>query len=217
MAEKSCPSCGRDDEMPRVSEKNETPDGLPKKLEWLIGQARFQINKRGASYTAPTKNPLATQSKNIGHLLTLYGIAKDRPGITTVGLTASSQPNRTEKGWTVNWKDVRQIQLNPEERVVMLKEKWFTGGLGGGLGNFRIYCTPENYETVAATCQAFYSRTQPRTGRRSPNFSTRSESETASPPPPPPPPTSTCPTCGSQLSYIQQYQRWYCHKEQKYV
>lgn len=127
--------------MPRVSEKNETPDGLPKKLEWLIGQARFQINNRGASYTAPTKNPLATQSKNIGHLLTLYGIAKDRPGITTVGLTASSQPNRTEKGWTVNWKDVRQIQLNPEERVVMLKEKWFTGGLGGGLGNFRLYCT----------------------------------------------------------------------------
>ncbi len=39
-------------------------------------------------------------------------------------------------------------------------------------------------------------------------------------PPPPPPPnytTPTCPTCGSPLSYIQQYQRWYCYKEQKYV
>ncbi len=27
---------------------------------------------------------------------------------------------------------------------------------------------------------------------------------------------ATCPTCGGQLSYIQQYQRWYCYKCQKY-
>jgi sporulation protein YlmC with PRC-barrel domain len=26
-----------------------------------------------------------------------------------------------------------------------------------------------------------------------------------------------CPTCGGPLSYIQQYQRWYCYKDQKYV
>ena len=26
-----------------------------------------------------------------------------------------------------------------------------------------------------------------------------------------------CPTCKGQLSYIQQYQRWYCYKCQKYV
>jgi len=41
-----------------------------------------------------------------------------------------------------------------------------------------------------------------------------------SPVPPPPPgatATSTCPTCGGPLRYIQQYQRWYCDKEQKYV
>jgi sporulation protein YlmC with PRC-barrel domain len=27
----------------------------------------------------------------------------------------------------------------------------------------------------------------------------------------------TCPTCKRPLSYIQQYQRWYCYKCQKYV
>ena len=27
----------------------------------------------------------------------------------------------------------------------------------------------------------------------------------------------TCPTCGGPLRYTQQYQRWYCDKEQKYV
>jgi hypothetical protein len=44
-------------------------------------------------------------------------------------------------------------------------------------------------------------------------------SRISSAPPPPPPVTAmqTCPTCGSPLRYIQQYQRWYCDKEQKYV
>jgi hypothetical protein len=36
-------------------------------------------------------------------------------------------------------------------------------------------------------------------------------------PPPPPGTATTCPTCGGPLRYIQQYQRWYCDKEQKYV
>ncbi|MCW4007700.1 MAG: PRC-barrel domain-containing protein [Candidatus Bathyarchaeota archaeon] len=26
-----------------------------------------------------------------------------------------------------------------------------------------------------------------------------------------------CPTCGGPLTYIQQYKRWYCYKDQKYV
>jgi len=36
-------------------------------------------------------------------------------------------------------------------------------------------------------------------------------------PPPPPGAAVTCPSCGGPLRYIQQYQRWYCDKEQKYV
>jgi hypothetical protein len=40
------------------------------------------------------------------------------------------------------------------------------------------------------------------------------------PSPPPPPPsgtTPTCPTCGGALTYVAQYQRWYCPVDQKYV
>ncbi|MCW4045747.1 MAG: hypothetical protein NWE94_09570 [Candidatus Bathyarchaeota archaeon] len=40
------------------------------------------------------------------------------------------------------------------------------------------------------------------------------------PPPPPPPPEHAppvCPSCGKPLSYIHQYQRWYCYKEKKYL
>jgi len=29
--------------------------------------------------------------------------------------------------------------------------------------------------------------------------------------------TRTCPTCGSPLRYIEQYQRWWCDKDRKYV
>jgi hypothetical protein len=39
------------------------------------------------------------------------------------------------------------------------------------------------------------------------------------PPPPPPPPTQTptCPYCRNPIRYIQQYQRWYCDNERRYV
>jgi hypothetical protein len=37
------------------------------------------------------------------------------------------------------------------------------------------------------------------------------------PPPPPPTASATCPTCGGPLRYIEQYKRWYCDKENKYV
>jgi hypothetical protein len=131
---------------------------MQQKFEWQIGEAHFYIDKRIASYTAPTKNPLATHGKEIGTLMTAYGLVKGSPGIATVGMTKMSQPNRNEKGWTVHWKDVREVKANPEDAVIMLKEKLFTGGLGGGLGTFHIYCTPENYEVVVSTCHGFHSR-----------------------------------------------------------
>jgi len=37
------------------------------------------------------------------------------------------------------------------------------------------------------------------------------------PPPPPPPSVPTCPICGQPLTFIQQYNRWYCSKCKKYV
>ena len=36
------------------------------------------------------------------------------------------------------------------------------------------------------------------------------------PPPPPPPQAPICPFCGGPLTYIVQYQRWYCYREQRY-
>jgi hypothetical protein len=95
--------------------------------------------------------------------MTAYGLIKNSPGIATVGITTMSQPNRNEKGWTVRWKDVREVKFKQEKREIMLKEKWFNGGLGGGLGTLELYCTPENYETVASACQTFQNRTPKQT------------------------------------------------------
>jgi len=148
-----------DAQVPDVSETKRKDAEKQKKLEWQIGESIFQIDKRGASYTAPTKNPLATHGKEIGHLMTAYGLVKDSPGISTVGITLSSQPNRNQKGWTIRWKDIREIKYNPQQLVIMLKEKWFTGGLGGGLGTRQICCTPENYQIIASACKAFTNQT----------------------------------------------------------
>jgi hypothetical protein len=35
-------------------------------------------------------------------------------------------------------------------------------------------------------------------------------------PPPPPEPAKTCPTCGKPLSYIKEYDRWYCYSCKEY-
>jgi hypothetical protein len=142
-----------------VSKKTSTkPKENQKKLEWQIGDSHFYIDKRIASYTAPTKNPLATHGKELGTLMATYGLVKGSPGVTTVGLTRMSQSNSNEKGWIVRWKDVREVKADQEKLVIMLKEKLFTGGLGGGLGTFRICCTRENYLEVLSACQTFHSK-----------------------------------------------------------
>jgi hypothetical protein len=49
------------------------------------------------------------------------------------------------------------------------------------------------------------------------NASVSTVSQQVPPPPPPDFTPPTCPTCKQPLSYIEQYQRWYCYKDQKYV
>jgi hypothetical protein len=51
------------------------------------------------------------------------------------------------------------------------------------------------------------------------DYRTRVQTKGSSPPPPPlaNATTPTCPTCGGALTFVQQYQRWYCPVDQKYV
>ncbi len=63
--------------------------------------------------------------------------------------------------------------------------------------------TPDNSGSKFCTgCGASFQQTQ---------------NQSPLPPPPPQTQTPTCPYCRSPIRYIEQYQRWYCDKEKRYV
>jgi len=121
-------------------------------IEQSYRQLRFRVESRGAGFT--TRSKQRDIFKKISFLLILIGIARPSLVSVVVGLQ-QSQTRGAGIGSDIGWDDVRQVLLYPKERVVVLKEKWFTGGLGGGLTSVRLYCTPENYETVAAMSLAY--------------------------------------------------------------
>jgi hypothetical protein len=121
-------------------------------IEQSYRQLRFRVESRGAGFT--TRSKQRDIFKKISFLLILIGIARPSLVSVVIGLQ-QSQTRGAGIGSDIGWDDVRQVLLYPKERVVVLKEKWFTGGLGGGLTSVRFYCTPENYETVAAMSLAY--------------------------------------------------------------
>jgi len=149
-------------------------------------QVRFRVESRGAGFI--TRMEQRDVFKGISSLLILMGIAK--PSLTTIVIgLQQSQTKGAGIGSDIGWDDVRQVLLYPKERVVLLKERWFTGGLGGGLRSVRLYCTPENYETVAAMSLEY------------------SKKRRANPPLPqqytpthPQPQRATCGRCGANIS-----------------
>lgn len=110
-------------------------------------QIRFRVETRGAGFT--TRSKQRDVYKGFSFLLIIMGVARPSLTSTVIGLQ-QSQTKGAGIGGEIGWGDVRQVLLYPKERVVLLKERWFTGGLGGGLRSIRLYCTAENYETVAA-------------------------------------------------------------------
>jgi MMPL family len=110
-------------------------------------QVRFRVESRGAGFT--TRSKQGDVYKGISFLLILMGIARSSPPAIVIGLQ-QSHTTGAGIGGEISWHDVRQVSLYPKEHVVLLKERWFAGGLGGGLRAIRLYCTPENYDAVAA-------------------------------------------------------------------
>jgi hypothetical protein len=53
--------------------------------------------------------------------------------------------------------------------------------------------------------------------QQQPQAQPQSQQQAPLPPPPPGYTPPTCPRCGGQLSWIEQYQRWYCYRDQNYV
>jgi hypothetical protein len=110
-------------------------------------QVLFRVDSQGAVFITP--RTIRGANKIIGFMIMILGASQARLSAIMLGWSQASLPSSDWGGDKIDWDDVRSVELHPEKKVVILKEKWFTGGLGGGLRSFRIYCTSENYESVA--------------------------------------------------------------------
>jgi hypothetical protein len=71
-------------------------------------------------------------------------------------------------------------------------------------------------------CIGLHTGQTPKTVPESPIVYEQQSSSTSSPLEinqlnPPPPREALCPSCGKDIIFIQQYQRWYCPNEKKYI
>jgi hypothetical protein len=116
-------------------------------IELSYRQVRFRVDERGAGFT--TRSKQRDIYKTIGSLLLLTGLARSSTPSVLMG-NQQLQTSGAGIGSNVGWNNVRQVLLYPKERVVLLKWRWFVGAGLTGFSSVRLYCTPGNYETVAA-------------------------------------------------------------------
>jgi len=106
--------------------------------------ARFEVTSKGAHYG------VSTTQRKLNKVIVVLGILAGKPGVAGSGMLAQSQEEQF-----FAWSDVFRVDLDPRRRVVILRNTWRT--------LIRLYCTPENYEEVAAIARegvdaAIYSR-----------------------------------------------------------
>ncbi len=87
----------------------------------------------------------------------------------------------------------------------------------GAAGNFFIgWVLSITFGFIFLPIGGFLSGTLERRPFAMPGFFNLSKISRSPPPPPPTGMTQLCPTCGKSLTYVQQYDRWYCTNCKKY-
>ena len=92
---------------------------------------RFTVTRKGVGYEV-TKT-----QKKLNTLVIILGALGGRPGVAGAGFLA-----RAQESDFFAWMDIHRADLFPRRRVVCIRNSWRT--------LLRIYCTPENYDAVAA-------------------------------------------------------------------
>jgi hypothetical protein len=110
--------------------------GVTMALVMLVGYGnrfpcRFTVNRKGVSYE------VTPGQKKMNTAIIIIGVLAGRPGVAGSGFLAKAQ----ESG-SFAWADVHGVDLSPRRRVVCIRNSWRT--------LLRVYCTPENYDGVAA-------------------------------------------------------------------
>lgn len=85
--------------------------------------------------------------KKLNTWVIILGALGGRPGVAGAGFLA-----RAQESDCFAWADIHRADLFPKRRVVCIRNSWRT--------LLRIYCTPENYEAVAAMALDGVKRTE---------------------------------------------------------
>jgi hypothetical protein len=109
-------------------------------------QVHFRVDEHGASFFALSKT--RNVSRSIGFSILVMAIAQRMSGIVGIGL-AQSRAGSDSTSLDIEWDDIDRVVLYPKERVVVLKRSW-KRVFPLGFTSLRLYCTSENYESVAA-------------------------------------------------------------------
>ena len=97
---------------------------------------RFAVDEHGVRQFSVDRRAAAASTAAI-----VAGALANSPGAVGAGLLAKAQARRSAA-----WKGIVSVRRHPSRRAIALNNRWRTVML--------VFCTPENYETVAARVDA---------------------------------------------------------------
>lgn len=97
---------------------------------------RFIVDERGVRQLTIDRRASAASTAAV-----VVGVLAGSPGATGAGLIAKSQADRSTA-----WSGIVSVRYHPSRRAISLSNSWRTV--------MQIFCTPENYEAVAARVAA---------------------------------------------------------------
>jgi hypothetical protein len=98
---------------------------------------RYRVDPKGAFYQS-----LSRRARNMNRVGLLIGLIRYKPGVAGAALLAT-----TREGGGDEWDDIHTVKEYPAQRVITLMDSWHVVQ--------RLYCTPENYDTVAGLVRTY--------------------------------------------------------------
>jgi hypothetical protein len=106
----------------------------------------FFNNRYPMEFLLSSRGVVMVSKSQRGHwanrLAVVVGAMAGKPGVVGSGLLAMS---REVEG--MSWEDVQQVKVYPQVRVITLMDSWHVVA--------RLYCTPQNFETVRDAVQVW--------------------------------------------------------------
>lgn len=100
---------------------------------------RYRVNAEGVAYDS------GTREKRVNRVLFWMSLLSGKPGATGSSMLAMSNESNSYK-----WSDIYRVIVHPSPRVITIRNSWRTVA--------RLYCTEENFTTVAELAQTYAAK-----------------------------------------------------------